>query len=148
MQKIRNIDQRHKRLVELNVQESCINLFANPIVQKKQASSSTPRIHGWVYDIETGLLNKLEIDFKVSRSFHRVRLCRVLSHVHRECREYEHVICVWLRFSRLPIDKFYGPLFYSNKKLRVVNSLISLIVYESVCERLHMFSFPVAILFI
>lgn len=61
---ISNIDERHRRLVELNVQESCMNLFANPIVQKKQAVDSQPKIHGWVYDVGTGLLKKLEIDFK------------------------------------------------------------------------------------
>nr|AQT18914.1 carbonic anhydrase [Saccharina japonica] len=61
---IPDVDERHKRLVELNVQESCINLFANPIVQKKQATSSQPKIHGWVYDVATGLLKKLDIDFK------------------------------------------------------------------------------------
>lgn len=66
MQTIQDVDDRHKRLVELNVQESCINLFANPIVQKKQATSSQPKIHGWVYDVATGLLKKLDIDFKVS----------------------------------------------------------------------------------
>ena len=51
--------------MELNVQESCINLFANPVVQKKQARHSTPKIHGLVYDVATGLLKKLDIDFKV-----------------------------------------------------------------------------------
>lgn len=65
LQAISNIDERHRRLVELNVQESCMNLFANPIVQKKQAVDSQPKIHGWVYDVGTGLLKKLEIDFKV-----------------------------------------------------------------------------------
>ena len=68
MQTIPDVDERHKRLVELNVQESCINLFANPIVQKKQATSSQPHIHGWVYDVATGLLKKLDIDFKVLRA--------------------------------------------------------------------------------
>eukprot|EP00612_Vaucheria_litorea_P000161 CAMPEP_0171451636 /NCGR_PEP_ID=MMETSP0945-20130129/64_1 /TAXON_ID=109269 /ORGANISM="Vaucheria litorea, Strain CCMP2940" /LENGTH=295 /DNA_ID=CAMNT_0011976141 /DNA_START=106 /DNA_END=993 /DNA_ORIENTATION=- len=56
--------QRFKRLVELNVQESCLNLFSNPIVQKKQATASQPRIHGWVYDIATGYVKDLKIDFK------------------------------------------------------------------------------------
>lgn len=54
--------------MELNVQESCINLFANPIVQKKQVTSSQPKIHGFVYDVANGLLKELEIDFKVCAS--------------------------------------------------------------------------------
>ncbi|CAN0164299.1 unnamed protein product [Pylaiella littoralis] len=64
LQEISDADKRCRRLVELNVQESCINLFANPIVQKKQATSSTPKIHGWAYDVENGLLQELKIDFK------------------------------------------------------------------------------------
>lgn len=59
------MEERHRRFVELNVQESCINLFANPVVQKKQAKDAMPRIHGWVYDVATGFLKKLDIDFKV-----------------------------------------------------------------------------------
>lgn len=55
---------RHERLVELNVQEACMALFANPIVQKKQAQDSQPRIHGWVYDVATGLLKDVKIDFQ------------------------------------------------------------------------------------
>ncbi|KAM3573088.1 hypothetical protein VYU27_004900, partial [Nannochloropsis oceanica] len=52
------------RMVELNVQEQCINLFANPIVQRKQVEAGIPRIHGFVYDIGEGLLRKLDIDFR------------------------------------------------------------------------------------
>lgn len=69
-QAIPDIEDRHRRLVELNVQESCMNLFANPIVQKKQAQGGMPKIHGWVYDVGTGLLKRLDIDFKV-----RARIC-------------------------------------------------------------------------
>ncbi|CAM9379635.1 unnamed protein product [Scytosiphon promiscuus] len=64
LQQIPDQDKRARRLVELNVQESCINLFANPIVQKKQALTSTPKIHGWAYDVENGLLQELKIDFR------------------------------------------------------------------------------------
>ncbi|CAM9734018.1 unnamed protein product [Ectocarpus fasciculatus] len=64
LQGISDMDEKSRRLVELNVQESCINLFANPIVQKKQATSSMPKIHGWAYDVGNGLLKELDIDFK------------------------------------------------------------------------------------
>lgn len=64
-QAIEDVEKRCRRLVELNVQESCINLFANPIVQKKQATCAMPKIHGWAYDVENGLLRELKIDFKV-----------------------------------------------------------------------------------
>mmetsp|Transcript_26541 Transcript_26541/g.38053 ORF Transcript_26541/g.38053 Transcript_26541/m.38053 type:complete len:467 (-) Transcript_26541:401-1801(-) len=57
-------EQRHRRLVELNVQEQCFNLYGNSIVQQMQAKTGRPRIHGFVYDIENGLLKHLDIDFK------------------------------------------------------------------------------------
>ena len=37
------------------------------------ATRAMPKIHGWAYDVETGLLQKLKIDFKV-----RLRCLRVL----------------------------------------------------------------------
>jgi len=57
-------EERHRRLVELNVQEQCFNLFGNSIVQQMQAKTGRPRIHGFVYDIKNGLLKHLDIDFK------------------------------------------------------------------------------------
>jgi len=63
LEAIQDDEQRHRRLVELNVQEQCINLFANPIVQRSQARTDLPRIHGFVYDLENGRLQELEIDF-------------------------------------------------------------------------------------
>jgi hypothetical protein len=37
VQAITDPEAQWNRMVELNVQEQCINLFANPIVQRKQA---------------------------------------------------------------------------------------------------------------
>ncbi|CAM9130413.1 unnamed protein product [Phaeothamnion confervicola] len=64
LQEISDPELRHQRLVELNVQEQCMSLFANPIVQRRQAQEALPRIHGWVYDVATGLLKDVKIDFK------------------------------------------------------------------------------------
>ena len=57
-------EERLNRLVEYNVMEQCLNLFANPIVQRKQAEVGYPRVHGLVYDIGSGVLKKLPIDFR------------------------------------------------------------------------------------
>jgi len=57
-------DERHRRLVELNVQEQCFNLYCNSIVQQMQAKTGRPRVHGMVYDIADGRLKYLDIDFK------------------------------------------------------------------------------------
>ncbi|CAN0047240.1 unnamed protein product [Ascophyllum nodosum] len=64
LEELEDMEERHRRFVELNVQESCINLFTNPVVQRKQAKDSIPKIHGLVYDMATGFLNKLDINFK------------------------------------------------------------------------------------
>lgn len=62
-------EQRFRRLVELNVQEQCLNLFKTGIVQRRRAESLKeggqrfPQIHGMVYDIKEGLLRELPIDF-------------------------------------------------------------------------------------
>jgi len=53
---------RYKRLVELNVQEQCVNVIKTAVVQKAHLSRSLA-VHGWVFDIHTGRLIDLEIDF-------------------------------------------------------------------------------------
>lgn len=55
--------QRYDRLVELNVQEQCINLIKIAAVQKRYLKEKYPKVHGWVFDIRTGRLKDLKIDF-------------------------------------------------------------------------------------
>jgi carbonic anhydrase len=49
----------HNRLVELNVIEQCVNLHANPVIQRAVAQSGLPRIHGIVYDVGEGLIRQI-----------------------------------------------------------------------------------------
>jgi carbonic anhydrase len=53
---------RYDRLVELNVQEQCINVIKTSDVQKAIKERGLT-VHGWVFDIKTGKLKDLEIDF-------------------------------------------------------------------------------------
>jgi len=55
---------RYNRLVELNVQEQCINVIKTAAVQKSYGSKGYPTVHGWVYDLKNGYLVDLEIDFE------------------------------------------------------------------------------------
>jgi carbonic anhydrase len=55
-------DARYKRLVELNVQEQCVNVLKTADVQKAY-KERTLTVHGWVFDIKTGQLIDLKIDF-------------------------------------------------------------------------------------
>ena len=64
---------RRRRLVELNVIESCINLFKTGIVQRRRVATYCegepfvqPRIHPVVYDPGRGTLYPLQVDFKAA----------------------------------------------------------------------------------
>jgi carbonic anhydrase len=54
--------QRHRRLVELNVEEQVYHLSATAIVQKAWPDKVAEHVHGWVYDIREGLLRDLQVD--------------------------------------------------------------------------------------
>ena len=53
---------RYKRLVELNVEEQCINVIKTAEVQKARKERNLV-VHGWVFDVHTGELIDLKIDF-------------------------------------------------------------------------------------
>jgi len=56
-------DAKYKRLVELNVQEQCINVIKTAEVQKAYKDRGIS-VHGWVFDIKSGELIDLKINFK------------------------------------------------------------------------------------
>jgi len=60
------ITDEHKkldRLAELNVQEQCINAIKTAEVQKAIRNRGLT-VHGWIFDIRSGKLVDLEIDFQ------------------------------------------------------------------------------------
>ncbi len=54
--------KKYDRLVELNVQEQCVNLIKTATVQKAYRDRGLI-VHGWVFDVHTGKLIDLKIDF-------------------------------------------------------------------------------------
>jgi carbonic anhydrase len=60
---IEDENDRYNRLVELNVQEQCVNLLKTAVVQKAVRKRGM-KVHGWVFDVSTGKLIDLKIDFK------------------------------------------------------------------------------------
>lgn len=60
---IQDQDARYRRLIELNIQEQCVNLIKTAVVQKTYFKTGHPIVHGWVYDVSNGLLHDLEIPF-------------------------------------------------------------------------------------
>ena len=71
LEAIDDFEQRHRRLVELNVVEQCLNVYKTAVVQKKRLEThgdpdvafAYPRIHGLVFDPAEGILKKLPIDY-------------------------------------------------------------------------------------
>jgi len=59
---IKDEGKRYDRLVELNVQEQCINVIKTSEVQRAYKERGII-IHGWVFDIKNGELKDLKIDF-------------------------------------------------------------------------------------
>ncbi len=59
---IRDEENRFKRLVELNVQEQCVNVIKTSEVQRAHRERGIT-VHGWVFDIHSGKLIDLKIDF-------------------------------------------------------------------------------------
>ncbi len=56
-------NKKYDRLVELNVQEQCVNLIKTAAVQKAYRDRNL-KVHGWVFDIHSGKLIDLKIDFE------------------------------------------------------------------------------------
>ncbi|MEZ4902418.1 MAG: carbonic anhydrase [Spirosomataceae bacterium] len=51
--------KRFDRLVECNVLEQVKNLAKTTIIQKAWAQGEYPHLHGWVFDLKTGLINPI-----------------------------------------------------------------------------------------
>jgi carbonic anhydrase len=56
--------KRYNRLVEINVQEQCINIIKMAVTQKSFLTKGYPLIHGVVFDVHSGKLIDLNIDFQ------------------------------------------------------------------------------------
>lgn len=61
---IEDENKKYDRLVELNVQEQCINVIKMACVQERYIVEELPIVHGWVFDLRTGKIIDLNIDFE------------------------------------------------------------------------------------
>ncbi len=59
---IEDINQRYDRLVELNVREQCLNVMKIDHVQRSWVTKQIPQVHGWIFDMRTGLLKDLDLN--------------------------------------------------------------------------------------
>ncbi len=61
---IEDEDARYNKLVELNVLEQCTNVIKTAAFQKSYVKYKSPSIHGWVFDVASGKLIDLHIDYE------------------------------------------------------------------------------------
>lgn len=59
---IEDDEKRYERLVELNVQEQCVNTIKTAAVQKASRERNL-KVYGWVFDLKSGYLKDLDINF-------------------------------------------------------------------------------------
>ncbi|AOW11050.1 carbonic anhydrase [Flavobacterium gilvum] len=62
LDKITDEDEKYKKLVELNVQEQCVNVIKTAEVQRAIRKRNL-KVYGWIFDIHTGKLVDLNINF-------------------------------------------------------------------------------------
>lgn len=55
---------RYRRLVELNVESQCENIIKLACVQKAFIEDHYPYVHAWVFDLKTGLINDLKLNYE------------------------------------------------------------------------------------
>jgi carbonic anhydrase len=65
-------NERAKRFVEVNVQEQVHDLGKTSIVQNAWKRNQPLHIHGWVYDINDGLIKDLGVTFTCTKDLHKV----------------------------------------------------------------------------
>jgi carbonic anhydrase len=71
LEQIKDQQKLFDRLVELNVREQCMNLIKIDHVQKSWYKTGFPQIHGWVFDVRTGVLKDLGL--KMEKEFMEIR---------------------------------------------------------------------------
>jgi carbonic anhydrase len=54
-------EERFNRFVELNVIEQVFDLSKTSIIQNSWSQRNQPYVHGWVYDIRTGIIKDLKV---------------------------------------------------------------------------------------
>lgn len=63
LDRIEDAEAKHRRLVELNTYEQCLNVIEMAEVQKSYYEKGYPKVAGWIFDIEDARLHDLHIDF-------------------------------------------------------------------------------------
>ena len=68
--------KRYDRLVELNVEEQCVNVLKTAAAQRGVRNRGVT-VHGWVFDLRNGAVKDLQIDFQT-----KLEKIREIFHLH------------------------------------------------------------------
>lgn len=60
---IENEESRFNRFAELNVIEQVFDLMKTSIIQNAWRERNEPKVHGWIYELKTGLIKDLNVSF-------------------------------------------------------------------------------------
>ena len=63
---------RERRAIELHVIAQVNNLLKTSILQRSLKHYGRPKVHGWVYDLETGLINDLGVELHPRSDLHPI----------------------------------------------------------------------------
>ena len=69
---IEDLDLRFDRFVEVNVVEQVFDVCKTSIIQNAWQKRQGPEVHGWVYDLNTGLIKDLKVSVKNNTDMHHV----------------------------------------------------------------------------
>lgn len=61
---IKDDHEKYNRLVELNAIEQAVNVIKTAVIQKQYVKTGYPVVHAWVFDLKTGILKDLNLNFE------------------------------------------------------------------------------------
>ena len=64
--------KRSRRMVEINVMEQVYNLAKTDIIQRAWQNGTRPHLHGWVYDLNDGIINDMRISLADNRNLLKI----------------------------------------------------------------------------
>ena len=79
LEAIQDPEQRENRLTEFNVIDQVYNLSQTSIIQNSWATRQAPYVHGWVYDLRSGLIKDLHVTMNDNSSMTEVYKLDVIS---------------------------------------------------------------------
>jgi len=63
LERMNDVEERFRRLVELNVEAQCRNVLKREVVKEAIRKYGSPTLHGWVFDIHSGGLTDLDFRY-------------------------------------------------------------------------------------